>query len=398
MKKIAILSAILCILLGLTWALTENGLFDRSFELDKKLQAALRNPSRYQLPQATLLFKDNYWQSSRGVVLRAELLDELHRSLESIKIHRKIENPPERESFFAHNVEVHINDLILQWGEMSPSMDSFYLGIKGDPHVYVMDLNELGSLAVGDNENVLRQAKYQRMRDLLNFPEHGWQETRLFQVLRRSGFQLFKKGEINLDPINLSKRSWGNEVIKKFVAGLQSLEILGEIKDEKPQGLNVIENWKLTQADGSVDEWQFFPHPEVDLVYVWIESLKKAFPLNTPSSELIKVFPERLIDKPFMMQILGDKDTISFNPPLHQRAQESLEDFLYSSQNYDLLSLHKDCSTGGVDMIINKIKYQLQRQIESWTIQDCETGVRWTYRIPRDSPLDFSIDSAKLVP
>lgn len=398
MKKIVILSSILFSLLALTWVLTENGLFDRSFEFDKKLQAALRNPSRYQLPQATLLFKEDHWQSSKGVVLRAELLDELHRSLESIKIHRLLENPPERENFFSNNMEVHINDLVVQFGEMSPSMDSFYLGIKGDPHVYVMDLNELGSLAVGDNENVLRQAKYQRLRDLLNFPEHGWQETRLFQVLRRSGFQLFKKGDIILDPIQLSKRAWGDEVIKKFVAGLQSLEILGEIKNEKPKGLNVIEGWKLTQADGNVDEWQFFPHPSVDLVYVWIDSLKKSYPLNPASSELIKVFPERLIDKPFMMQLLGDEDIVRFNPPLNQQAQQTLEDFLYSSQNYDLLSLHKDCSESGIEMTINKIKYQLQRQLESWTIQDCETGVRWTYRLPKDSPLDFSIDSAKLKP
>lgn len=400
MKKILLLSGILVALLGLTWLLTESGQFDQSFEIEKKLQAALRNPTQYKLPQATLRYQDSHWQSSKGIVLRAELLDELHRSLESIKIHRVMKNPPERESFFTNNLIVHINELELQVGDMSPAMDSFYLSLKGDPDVYVMDLNELGSMAVGDNENVLRQAKYQRMTDLLKFPEHGWQETRLFYILRRSGFQLFAKAQIRLDPVLLSKRFWGSEVIKSFVAGLQSLEILGEIKDEKPLGINVIENWSLTQADGSVEEWQFFQHPQVDLIYVWIESLKKAFPLNEASSDLVKAFPERLIDKPTLMQLKAPEESLVFTPALGDAWARLLREFLETKQSYDLITIHPGCQSesGGVEMRINQIKYQLQRTMESWLIRDCESGIQWTYRLPKDSPLDFSLDSAKLVP
>ncbi len=400
MNKIVLLGLILCSLLGVTWLLTESGQFDQSYEIEKKLQAALKSPNLYKLPQATLRFEDSHWQNAKGIVLRAELLDELHRSLESIKIHRVIKNPPERESFFANNITVQINDLELQWGEMSPSMDSFYLSLKGDPDVYVMDLNELGSMAVGDNENVLRQAKYQRMTDLLNFPEHGWQETRLFYVLRRSGFQHFNKGSINLDPVKLSQRFWGNEVIKKFVAGLQSLELLGEIQTSKPKGITVFENWKLAQPNGIIDDWQFFHHPQVDLIYVWVESLQKAFPLNEASSDLVKVFPERLIDKPFIMQLKSPEEVLSFTPSLNPEAQDVFNEFLSSKQNYDLLTVHSGCSekVEGVEMSINQIKYQLRRTHESWLIQDCETGVQWTYLLPKESPLDFSLDSAKLVP
>lgn len=400
MKKILLLSGILAVLLGLTWLLTESGQFDQSFEIEKKLQAALRNPTFYKLPQATLRYQDSHWQSSKGIVLRAELLDELHRSLESIKIHRVMKNPPARESFFTNNLIVQINDLELQWGDMSPAMDSFYLSLKGDPDVYVMDLNDLGSMAVGDNENVLRQAKYQRMTDLLKFPEHGWQETRLFYILRRSGFQLFSKAQIRLDPVLLSKRYWGSEVIKSFVAGLQSLEILGDIKDEKPLGINVIENWSLTQADGSVEEWQFFKHPQVDLIYVWIESLKKAFPLNEASSDLVQAFPERLIDKPTFMQLKAPEEQLVFAPLLKDSAVSALKGFLETKQSFDLVTIHPGCQaeSGGVEMSINQIKYRLQRTMESWLIIDCESGIQWTYRLPKDSPLDFSLDSAKLVP
>jgi hypothetical protein len=247
---------------------------------------------------------------------------------------------------------------------------------------------------------VLRQAKYQRMTDLLNFPEQGWQETRLFYILRRSGFQLFSKAQIRLDPILLSKRYWGSEVIKSFVAGLQSLEILGDIKDERPLGLNVIENWSLTQADGSVEEWQFFQHPQVDLVYVWIESLKKAFPLNEASSDLVKAFPERLIDKPTFMQLKAPEEPLVFAPLLKDSAVSALREFLEKKQSFDLVTIHPGCQaeSGGVEMSINQIKYQLQRTMESWLIRDCESGIQWTYRLPKDSPLDFSLDSAKLVP
>ncbi len=400
MKKILALFTILCALLGLTWMLTESGQFSESFELEKKLQAALRNPTLYKLPQATLRFENSHWQSSKGIVLRAELLDELHRSLESIKIQRVIKSPPERESFFANNIVVQINDLELQWGEMSPAMDSFYLSLKGDPDVYVMELDDLGSMAVGDNENVLRQAKYQRTTDLLKFPEHGWQETRLFYVLRRSGFLLFSKGNVRLDPVILSKRFWGNELIKSFVAGLQSLEILGEIKEEKPKGINIIENWSLTQPDGSVEEWEFFKHPQVDLVYVWIDSLKKAYPLNEPSSDLVKTFPERLIDKPFLMQLKTPEEALSFLPKLSDQAVQIFKEFLETKQSFDLISIHSGCisEAGSIEMNINQIKYRLQRSQESWLIRDCETGVEWTYRLPKDSPLDFSLDSVKLVP
>lgn len=400
MKKILILSAILCSLLGLTWLLTESGQFSQSTELEKKLQAALRNPTLYKLPNATLSYVDSHWQSSQGIVLRAELLDELHRSLESIKVHRVLKNPPQKESFFSRNLVVQINDLELLWGDMSPAMDSVYLSLTGDPDVYVMDLNELGSMAVGDNENVLRQAKYQRLTDLLNFPEHGWEETRLFYILRRSGFQLFSKGEIRLDPVVLSRRFWGAEVMKSFVAGLQSLEIHGEIKNQKPQGVSVIENWTLTQSDGSLEVWQFFQHPQVDLIYVWIEALQKAFPLNEASTELVKSYPERLIDKPTLFQLKSPEDSLSFTPALSPEAVSTFKEFLETKQSFDLVAIHAGCApqAGSLEMKLNGVVYRLQRTDESWLIRDCETGVEWTYRLPKDSPLDFSLDSAKLVP
>jgi hypothetical protein len=394
MRNIALLSVALSLLLILTWVMTESGIWDKKTILESKLEAVLKNPTRYQLPLAQLEFKNGFWQSSQEIPLRAELLEELHRSLESIRISRVISSPPDYQDFFSQGSRFVINDVEFLWGDLSATGDSFYLGLKDNPDVYVVDLTQLGSLAVGDSQNVLLHAKYQRLRDLLHFPEHGWQERRLFSILRIPGFKIFEKGPLRVDSEVWSKRPWGGALKSFFISALHSLEVMGEIRREKPQTMSLIEPWVLTFDNGETLKLEFFPHPDLAITYVWIESLQRAYPLNPESSEVIQTFPERVRETPFALSLNPNSSPLGLTPELSSEKRENLEKFFNLSPYFDLLTLTSDCSVPQKHLAVSVegVIYHLWRREESWVMMDCEAQVQWLYRIPRDSVLDFSMD------
>jgi hypothetical protein len=401
MKRLLILFAVLCSLLGLTWFLTETGIFEKKTPFEEALHKELKNIKSYTLPVASLS-QDMYgiWRTSAGEVVRSELLDELHRSLESISISRVInhfKNPTERVEYFPTKDTFKLNNIIFEWGSLSPSGDSFYLGIQGHPEVYVADLTAMGSLAVGDNENVLMQAKYQRLRDLIFYPERGWQETRLLPLLQMYGFKHWRKGTLKLDGDILAQRSWGEEIKKFFIAALQSLEVQGEIIKVKPQGDPAFASW-VFESVGEAMVWEFYEHKNIDIIYVWIPSLAKGYPLNGESSELLQKFPERFVDRPFSMtlnplsenmEVFHKGDLIKTKSPVYG----ALMKFFQLKQNFDHLTFLsvKDCNElkTPLEVRVNSTVYNLRKVTGGWAIMDCELGLVWTWSLPLESDMDF---------
>ena len=243
MKKNLLLLALLASLLGLTWILTESGVLSSKSRLEELLVDALKNPQRIELPMAELYSKDGVWLTGAGEVARAEVLDEWHKSMEAIHIARVIPKPPVKKDFFTQEIRFTIDDQIFEFGDIAPSNDSFYLSVPGDPDVYVVDLYDMGSMAVADDEKVLLQEKYQRLRDLLLYPEDRWREERLLPLVRMAGFSHWEKGELMLDGNELKDRPWGIVVMNAFSAGLQSLVVKGPIMNQKPTGISLLEPW-----------------------------------------------------------------------------------------------------------------------------------------------------------
>jgi hypothetical protein len=397
MKKNLLLFAMLVSLLGLTWILTESGAFSSKPRLEELLDDALKNPQKIELPFAELYVKDDVWLTGAGEVARAEVLDEWHKSMEAIHIARVIPKPPVKKDFFTQEIRFTIDEQVFEFGDMAPSNDCFYLGIPGDPDVYVVDLYDMGSLAVADDEKVLLQAKYQRLRDLLLYPEDRWREERLLPLLRLAGFSHWEKGELKLDGNELKERPWGLVVMKAFSAGLQSLVVKGPIINQKPAGISLLEPWTFIQSDGSRFVWEFYQHKSLDLIYVWVPQFGKAYPLDEPSSSLLKVFPERLMETMFQMRFNPNKEAVSFHVAGKLVPENKVvQQFLQSEQTFNQLTLmsDEDCELlekqSRFEVQIGTVHYGFRRVDKAWNILDCENGLSWMWSVPLESPMDFA--------
>ena len=402
MKKNLLLLALLVSLLGLTWILTESGVFSSKSRLEELLVDALKNPQKIELPMAELYAKDGVWLTGAGDVARAEVLDEWHKSMEAIHIARVIPKPPVKKDFFTQEIRFTIDDQIFEFGDIAPSNDSFYLSVPGDPDVYVVDLYDMGSMAVADDEKVLLQEKYQRLRDLLLYPEDRWREERLLPLVRMAGFSHWEKGELMLDGNELKNRPWGIVVMNAFSAGLQSLVVKGPIMNQKPTGISLLEPWTFTQSDGSNFVWEFYQHKSLDLVYVWVPHLGKAYPLDEPSSALLKFFPERLMDKMFQMAFNPNKETVTFHVAGKLVAESKVvQQFLQSEQTFNQLALmgEEDCQLlekqSRFEVRIGTLHYGFRRLDKAWNILDCENGLSWMWSVPLESQMDFANLGAK---
>jgi hypothetical protein len=396
MKKNLLLLAMLVSLLGLTWMLTESGVFSSKSRLEELLVDALKSPQKIELPLAELYVKDGVWLTGAGEVARAEVLDEWHKSMEAIHIARVIPNPPVKRDFFNQEIRFTIDDQVFEFGDIAPSNDSFYLSVPGDPDVYVVDLYDMGSLAVADDEKVLLQQKYQRLRDLLLYPEDRWREERLLPLLRLGGFSHWEKGELMLDGNALKDRPWGLVVMKAFSAGLQSLVVKGPIMTQKPTGISLLEPWTFIQSDGSKFVWEFYQHKSLDLIYVWVPHLGKAYSLDEPSSTLLKFFPERLMDTMFQMSFNPNKETATFYVAGKVVAEsKAVQQFLQSEQTFNQLTLmsEEDCQLlekqSRFEVRIGALHYGFRRLDKAWNILDCENGLSWMWSVPLDSQMDF---------
>jgi hypothetical protein len=402
MKKNLLLLAMLVSLLGLTWILTESGVFSSKSRLEELLVDALKNPQKIELPMAELYSKDGVWLTGAGEVARAEVLDEWHKSMEAIHIARVIPKPPVKKDFFTQDIRFTIDDQVFEFGDIAPSNDSFYLSVPGDPDVYVVDLYDMGSMAVADDEKVLLREKYQRLRDLLLYPEDRWREERLLPLLRLAGFSHWEKGELMLDGNELKDRPWGLVVMKAFSAGLQSLNVKGPIMTQKPTGISLLEPWTFIQSDGSKSVWEFYQHKSLDLVYVWVPHLGKAYPLDEPSSTLLKFFPERLMDKMFQMTFNPIKETATFHVAGKLVAESKVvQQFLQSEQTFNQLTLmsEEDCQLlekqSRFEVRIGSLHYGFRRLDKAWNILDCENGLSWMWSVPLESQMDFASLGAK---
>ncbi|MFP5491112.1 MAG: hypothetical protein ACLGG0_06405 [Bacteriovoracia bacterium] len=401
MKKILLLVGILGLLLTLTWVLTESGWMDKKSNLEKVMAKSLQNPQKFNLPAAELTMSEGVWRTGSGEIARAEVLEELHRSLESLTIARVISDAPDRNEFFGEGLKFSVDDQTFEWGSMAPSGDSFFLGLVGDPNVYVVDLRAMGSFAMADEEKVLLQSKYQRLRDLLLYPEDRWREERLLPLLQFAQFLNWEKGELKLDSLVLSKRPWGKAAMNAFLAGLQSLKVKGNILNQAPLKKSKIQPWFFTLHNGAKISWEFYEHPNLDLIYVWLPHLKKAYPLDQESSEFIGRFPERLVSKSFSM-VLGEpgvKPEIVENKQqvtVESEASKALTRFMQTAQTFEILSLitGKDCQelarTSVIQLKTQGIEYAWRRVSSGWAILDCETGLTWTWSLPLESPMDFA--------
>lgn len=401
MRRLLVLATTLAVLLGLTWILTESGWLDTATSFDKKLASALAQARSYQLPQARLEQVDGVWRTGQGEIARAEVLTELHHSLERLRIARVVDAVADRREFFSEGLRFKVNEVEFEWGDMAPSGDSFFLGVVGDPQVYVVDLYDMGSLAAVDDERVLLQAKYQRLRDLLLYPEDRWREERLLPLLQFGKFRRWRKGELELSATTLSQTPWGTAIIQAFLSGLQSLRVKGAIQTQKPDKPSRIPSWSFDVDEKTTVTWEFFEHPSIDLIYVWVPHLGKAYPLDIESSEFLQRFPERLIGKSFSMVlgVAGEKAKLleaGQTVTGENSATKAVQRFLQTAQTFEHVTLLSagDCKqladTAQFSTIIGGQTFDWRRVSGGWAILHCAAGLSWTWSLPLDSAMDFA--------
>jgi hypothetical protein len=398
MKKNFALIGLLVALLGLTWLITESGLLDSRPSLEVVLQKALVNPQEMELPMALLKVEQGVWRTGGGEIARAEILDEWHNSLLGIQVARTIEHVESRKAFFSQDLRFRIDDAVFEFGDLVPTGDAFYLGVVGDPHVYVVDLTQMGSLAVADEQGVLQQAKYQRLRDMLLFPEDGWRDTRLMALLQLNHFASWDRGHKVYEAKVLGALPWGKVVLDGMSANLRSLVVRGSIMAEEPKLKVIGAPWRFVLNDGSSMTWKFYQHPSLDLVYVWVPERGKAYPLDEESSFHVKKFPAPLIGRMFNMTFNPEVLPVAFSvkgKPVSNARSREVENFLKTEQTFLELHLVDDkceMQAGKAKFVsqIGSLNYAWVRHEKEWRIFECAQGVEWRWKVPLDSGLDFA--------
>jgi len=398
MKRNLQLIALLLGLLGITWVITESGWLDSRSKLEIALKAALANPREIELPLAFLKVQQGVWRTAEGEIARAEILDELHNSLAGIQIAREIEHVESRKAFFSNELRFRIDDHVFEFGDLVPSNDGFYLGMVGDPKVYVVDLTQMGSLAVADENGLLQQAKYQRLRDLLLFPEDGWRDSRLTALLELNQFASWDRGQKSYVAHELTQLPWGKVVLDGFSANLRSLVVRGSILQEVPKTKKLPGVWNFKLTDGKSLTWEFYEHPSLDLIYVWVPQRARAYPLDEESSFHVKRFPAPLIGRMFNMTFNPQVETPEFTragKAVVNERTKLVENFLKTEQTFSELRLvdelcEEQIKEAKFKVRIGSLNYAWVRQEKEWRIFDCAHGVEWRWKVPLDSGLEFA--------
>ena len=420
MKKNAWLLGILVALIVITWLVTERKIFESVPTVQAQLKAEVENLRQLRLPAAELSQdSEGVWRSSDGEVVRAEYLQELHKNLEQFKISRTFaarDIPPGSNPYFNSAVHVGINQLKLVIGDLTPTGDGFYFTIDGHSEVYLMDLQEMSSQAVGDTDNILQREKYNRMMDLIQLSTPRWREKRLAALVRFGSFREWRSGEYSLDILQLRDKPWATVIFSALQAGIASLEVEGAIVTQKPAKQTKLDNWSFVLEDNSEASWEFYEHPSLQLIYVWIPRLGKGYPLNQASSDFLRDFTPRLIKKSFSITIHpapietarlqeGEDQWIVapnrvFTPDtIEQTHANNLLDFFSTKQTFDHLSLvtKRDCLK-----LRDGARYQVSLGSENediWGVLpvkggliflECQTGIALGWSTPLDSSLDFA--------
>lgn len=414
MKKNFLLASLLSALLAVTWLLTEKKVFEATPITEKLLQEALTNARRIKLPNAELSEEKGVWRLTDGEMARADYLQELHKSLEQLKVSRTIKSS-NTEEFFTNPVLINLGQTEVIIGDLTATGESFYLKISGGKDVSVVDLQQMGSLAMADDDNLLQREKYNRLRDLILLPAPRWREIRLVALTQFVAFKNWQASDYFLSVGEVTNKPWGMAIIKALQAGISSLEVSGNIINEKPKKHSKIDDWVFTLDDQSLAVWEFYNHPDVELIYVWIPRLGKGYPLDQGSSDFIKGFVPKLINKPFQLTIypqisdsaeliegnekwdmtLENGEWIS-NKAINKENAHSMLAFFSKNENFDYLSLlsAKDCQK-----IQDGANFKVKIQDDIWGVLkvkgalvflECSTRIALGWSLPLDSSMDFA--------
>lgn len=414
MKKNLILASLLALLLVVTWLLTEKNIFSETPLAENQIQKALESAKRIKLPNAELNEIAGVWRLEDSELARADYLLELHKSLEQLKVSRVISGKDASE-FFTSPLKIEIDKQEITFGDISATGESFYLQVSGSRDVFVIDLQEMASLAMADDDNLLQREKYNRLRDLISLPSFRWREKRLAALTQFVSFKSWKAGEYELNVAKVTSKPWGMTIMQALQAGISSLEVAGNIIKEKPKKHASMEDWSFTLEDESVAVWEFYQHPDLELIYVWIPRLSKGYPLDQGSSDFIRGFVPKLINKPFTLSIYPEllttaqlqegSDVWSVNlgregwnsdRPINEKNAQAILEFFSSKQHFDSLSLlgSKDC-----EKIQSGARFKLKVNNDLWGILpvkgaliflECTTHVALSWSLPLESSMDFA--------
>lgn len=412
MKKNLLLTCVLVLVLGITFLLTETDIVRPRPQVEIQLQEALKVIRKIQLPQASFEQTAGVWRSSAGDIVKAELLDELHKSLEQFQVVRTLEGVDVPvDNFFAEALRVKLNGEEFLIGEMTPAQDGFYFGRTGDRHVYVVDLNAMGSLAVADDNHQLQLAKFQRLRDLLMLPEDRWRENRLVALTALGSFTEWKAGDIILRARQWGDYPWGDTLVQRVQAGLASLVLKGTILRKKPMG-KIFETWQFTQGKKTIS-WEIYSHPVHHIYLIWDESEGKAYPLDEPSSALLKEFPRTLVNAPLRLDLATSNWR---EATVDQRAKtwkanregsewrvdppnpkvQSLLQFMEQSQNFEQVKLltPQECQTLALGstfgVTVGEAHWRWLTVPQGRVLLECRAGIALSWRLPLESAIDFA--------
>lgn len=419
MKRNLLLGGVLALLLGVTWLVTEKKAFEHLPPAEAALQEALQSPQRYQLPNVTLTQQGQVWVNSEGEMVRAERLQEFHHSLEQFHVSKTIpseEGGLEAAAYFGQGLTFTVGKRQFVLGDIAPTGESFYFKVEGLPGVHLVDLNQMGSALVSDENRILQQEKYHRLRDLLQLPSARWRENRLVMLGQFGEFRQWSAGKFVLNAEEVSSHPWGHVLLEALQAGLSSLEVAGKTLDHPPTKRAGLDDWVFVLGDKSELRWEFYQHPDLELVYVWIPKQQKAYPLSQDSSDFLRELLPRLINRPLPLTIhpvpldrvklteagqawvgVRKGQGMEFTPEgINAKRASELVKFFYTPQSFDYVTLlaADECAR-----LKQGARFQVDWENEHWGVLpiqgglvflQCEAHVALTWSLPLDSSLDFA--------
>lgn len=408
MKKNLLLAGLLGLLLTATWLLSEKKIFQQQNPGESVLQTALKEAQTIQLPHVQLALEDGVWSTASGEVVRGELMGELRRDLNALRVARTLTSTSLKnrdQEFFSHPVPFALGPTHFVLGDLSPSGDSFYFALEKSLDVYVVDLTAMGSSAVTDQENLLQMAKYQRLKDLLTLAERAWFDRRLVALARLGDFSRWQSGNLSLDAHALGQKSWGPPLVQAMQAGLLSLQVKGEIRQTQPTQRAALADWVFTKERGE-ERWEFFQHETLPVLSVWIAERGKSYPLDEESSDFVRRFPATLINRPFKLRLApagshldfieGSKRASSAPEAFDPVQLGAFSEFFTTPQSFERAQI---LAVGDCAAMAKGVPYQILVGDEIWhpfrvkgalVFLECGSGVALSWSLPLESTLDFA--------
>jgi hypothetical protein len=415
MKTNIVLLVIFVVLTSLTWYLTEGKKAELIAPEWTAWQESLQQTRTLRLPQTHLKQTSKAWRGEDGQFLRQEYVQELLTQLSSLKPQQFIQTSlkaADEAAFLGISKILSTDSMQIQLGELCPSRDCFYVYFPSAQKLWSVDLNQLASKAMADQDQHLNEAKYHRLMDLVTLSSEQWWDRRVTSAFEFKTLRFFQKENLKIDfqalPASLKSL---------FYAEWMSLKWLNRKNVFDPDFTKIFRpqdvNWNLIFQDEKASpdsaKISLFKRKDLDLYALAHEKQNTTknpswiYTLDQESSDRLKTFPEKLVrEKKYFSLYDSSVDieiSIDSQKALHKHYTEeqkkSLQNLFTSSQWWSNVTFWEDsrCQENRLKSLTRLTLqghiWHLEKSLQILRLWNCAASVALEWQIPLESPLNF---------